>query len=231
MTNVWLRCDLLRPRGALLPAAPRWMTASEQARWVGFRNQARRDQFEAGRFGLRQLLAASQGGEPMEWQLEAPREGPPRVSGSPVPFSGRISIAHSGPWVLTAVAAGPVGIDIEQRRGRERDWDGWQRLALTPREAAVIASQPDREAALLMHWTAKEALGKAEGTGVTIGDLKHIECLPVEDGAAANTWVGVHDDFVMAVHVPGALPQLQWAGSDSPPPMVWSRWVSERRPR
>lgn len=238
--KVWLRVvHLDRATVELEPSPPEWLSAAESLRLSTIRTAVRRAQFESGRNGVRQLLAAAFGGTPFDWQLDAPREGPPQVVSGPTPFAGSVSIAHSGPWVLTAVSEAAVGVDIEQRSGRPRDWAGWQRLALTSREAALAGAQADRELALLMHWTAKEALGKAEGTGVTIPDLKRIECLPAMPGGAANTWIGLHADFVIAVHlrgkagpeVPPAEPPVQWATDVEAPSIAWAPWLSVRLPR
>lgn len=79
-----------------------------------------------------------------------------------------VSLAHSGERVAVAIADGPVGIDIEAMTGGDvlalaRDW-------LTPEEAAAVAgANPNAmEPLFLRYWTAKEAVLKAAGTGLTV---------------------------------------------------------------
>ena len=79
-----------------------------------------------------------------------------------------VSLAHSGKRVAVAIADRPVGIDIEEMTGSDvlalaRDW-------LTPAEAAAVAgaSPAAMEPLFLRYWTAKEAVLKAAGTGLSV---------------------------------------------------------------
>lgn len=90
-----------------------------------------------------------------------------------------VSLSY-GPGVLAVVAsvAGPVGIDVEgpTRPEVDRLADRW----FDPDEAAWLRNQPtaDRPTAFLLLWTAKEALGKALGTGLRGEGLRRRVPLP-----------------------------------------------------
>jgi 4'-phosphopantetheinyl transferase len=88
-----------------------------------------------------------------------------------------VSISHS--QRLVAVAAGlpgPVGIDLEDRHPRAvtalaRRW-------FTPSELTWMSLQPEELEAFLHLWTAKEAVGKALGTGLRNTGLSRQMPLP-----------------------------------------------------
>ncbi len=84
-----------------------------------------------------------------------------------------VSVSHAeGLVVVAARAGGPVGVDVERRRplpaaplaGRWYD----------PGEAAWLATRAEagRDLDFLRLWTAKEAVGKAFGTGLRDGGLR-----------------------------------------------------------
>lgn len=80
----------------------------------------------------------------------------------------RFNLAHSGAMAVVAVADGrEVGVDIERVRP-DIDIASVARLCFTEREMAALAqvSQADYVAAFFSCWTRKEALVKAQGTGL-----------------------------------------------------------------
>lgn len=95
--------------------------------------------------------------------------------------SGRVWASVSHGRGLVAVAAsvdGPVGVDVETRRpfgtaGLARRW-------FDPAELAWLADRPDPLAGFLQLWTAKEAVGKALGTGLRNSGLQRR--MPFSDG-------------------------------------------------
>jgi 4'-phosphopantetheinyl transferase len=81
-----------------------------------------------------------------------------------------VSISHS--QRLVAVAAGlpgPVGIDLEDRH--PRTVTALAQRWFTPAELAWMSVQPEELEAFLHLWTAKEAVGKALGTGLRSAGL------------------------------------------------------------
>lgn len=69
-----------------------------------------------------------------------------------------VSLARSGPHVVTAVAEHPVGVDVESIGDVARGWD--PALVLAPGERADSALDQARA------WARKEAVLKARGTGL-----------------------------------------------------------------
>ncbi|MEU8261846.1 4'-phosphopantetheinyl transferase superfamily protein [Micromonospora sp. NPDC048999] len=133
-----------------------------------------------------------------------------------------VSVSHGeGLVVVAARADGPVGVDVERRRplpavplaGRWYD----------PEEAAWLATQAEagRDLDFLRLWTAKEAVGKALGTGLRDGGLRRR--MPAPGGPAEllrpvpgcpGVRVGhpeAGDGLVLAVAVVGAAGEVDVA--------------------
>lgn len=96
-----------------------------------------------------------------------PGHGRPVVPGAPLSFS----VTHSGGTGLLALAPGAgraVGVDIEEVRPRRR-LDALAARVLAPEEYTRFraASAEHRLRVFLRDWTAKEAVLKALGTGIT----------------------------------------------------------------
>jgi 4'-phosphopantetheinyl transferase len=122
------------------------------------------------RAALREILAAELGLAPAQVRLALGPRGRPEVDSAQHPESLDFNLSHSGELALVATArSGRVGIDVERlRRGRDP-----LRIAnryFSPPEAAAIAALPEGERAseFLRYWTAKEALAKGLGGGLTI---------------------------------------------------------------
>jgi phosphopantetheine--protein transferase-like protein len=107
--------------------------------------------------------------------------GKPTLAGRELEFN----LTHSGTWAMIAVSREvPVGIDLERPR-RFASAARFERLAqriCSPEEQAAVAAAPNPEAFLLRLWVRKEAVVKAEGTGVGAG-----ERLPELDVLAGRT--------------------------------------------
>jgi phosphopantetheinyl transferase len=138
---------------------------SEHRRATGMRLDARRRSFVLGRTLLRAAVARVAGVGPDEVVVEIEPGGRPVLAGPLKPLS--VSIAHSGRYVVVAVANRPVGVDVEQLR----------QLASFPRVVARVCSTQEMhritrvtggrgERAFFAVWARKEAYGKALGRGV-----------------------------------------------------------------
>ena len=120
-------------------------------------------------------------------QVLVSRDGSGQPTVQAVAGQAWVSLSY-GPAVLAVAASlvGPVGIDIEgagrpeAARLAERWFDAG--------EAAWLQSLPDTEqpTAFLLLWTAKEALGKALGTGLRNEGLKRRVPLPPLPTAASG---------------------------------------------
>lgn len=98
---------------------------------------------------LNEKLAQSLGYAP---QISATAAGKPYIEGNPVYFS----LSHSGTRGMFALSDGPVGVDLEILKKRERT-GVLNRFG--ERERAEIACERD----FLKHWTAREAYVKLFG--------------------------------------------------------------------
>ncbi|HIF41714.1 MAG TPA: 4'-phosphopantetheinyl transferase superfamily protein [Planctomycetes bacterium] len=143
--------------------------------------------------------------------------------GVPQPWNGwHWSISHDGTWVLGALARAPLGVDLER---------------VTLRRAALRAAVLDEhERALLGEvnalgftrlWTAKEAVLKAAGVGLTRLSHCRLSAPPPTDlpqaGEPTGPPLGMHldgqptpvlqfrwHDHVLAIHVRGGEERLTW---------------------
>jgi 4'-phosphopantetheinyl transferase len=125
-----------------------------------------RRRYVAGRTALRVVLGDALGVPPREVALETGRLGKPRLAGEPPLW---FNLAHcEGVGVIALTDSGPVGVDAESA-ARVREPRELSARFFDPAEAAVIARLPDAQAAraFVRCWTAKEAVLKAIGVGLT----------------------------------------------------------------
>ena len=174
-----LALHLLTPAGGgVLPEA---LSAEEAARLRGFSHPDRRRSFVLGRLAARELLAERLGLAPRDVPLVVAPSGALRVEGHPL----HVSLSHAGRGAevhaVAAVAARPVGVDLE--RAVERHPQLLARL-LGPEEAAVpglLPVAPVDTAALV--WTLKEAVLKGCEGGFRLGG-RSVVLIPQGEGAA-----------------------------------------------
>lgn len=123
----------------------------------------------AGRQPLLDLLAAYLGTDACELELRAGTHGRPALT---PPRELDFNWSHSGPRAVVALARGPLrlGVDVECPRTRRRTLDLARRF-FAATEYARLRTLPEsqREAAFLRLWTAKEAVLKAHGQGLSYG--------------------------------------------------------------
>ena len=149
---------------------------TERQRWAGYRRGADRERFLAGCALAKMAIADYSGQRPGDVSFDRTCRNCGRPHGKPAIRGGRLelSVAHSGDLVAVAVAAAPVGVDVEQLEGRtrplggDRDPDALARLTLADTERAALAAvpPPGRARAFLVAWTRKEAVTKATGDGL-----------------------------------------------------------------
>ena len=77
----------------------------------------------------------------------------------------RFSLSHSGPFCLCALAAGPVGADVEAVRPRG---EVLLRRGLTEAERAWCLEEADPWPRFCLLWTRRESLGKYTGRGLAL---------------------------------------------------------------
>ena len=131
------------------------------------------------------------------WQKTT--EGKPFIENCPVAFS----ITHADGIVGVAVSKShTVGLDIEKIRPMR---DGFAVRYFNKREQAEIHAASDPDEALIRLWTAKEAVGKYNGTGLgtdiaAIDTRNAVSALFEKNGAR----------FALSLAPKGELPPLEW---------------------
>ncbi|GAB3412731.1 hypothetical protein GCM10027569_31040 [Flindersiella endophytica] len=161
--------DSVRRADAAVPAGSTMLDAEELRRATLFHREADRVAYVAAHVALRVLLGAYLGLAPHCVQLVREAcplcgraHGRPAVAGNEVYFS----LSHSKGLALVAVAAQPVGTDVEKMPSVATAEH--IAAALHPREAAEIRVLPENEqpAACARVWVRKEAYLKGLGTGL-----------------------------------------------------------------
>ncbi|HET8538475.1 MAG TPA: 4'-phosphopantetheinyl transferase superfamily protein [Anaeromyxobacter sp.] len=178
--QVW-RVDVPSDPAALARLAGA-LPAHERAWAERLRPGGPRGGFVTARSALRRLLAARLGCAPRDVPLETGPRGKPeleRAAGARL----RFSVSHSGGVALLAIAAQPVGVDVEAAR-RVHDPLALAARFFSPAERAAVQRAPaaERERRFLELWTAKEAALKVSGVGLP--GLADVEVTAGPDGAA-----------------------------------------------
>jgi 4'-phosphopantetheinyl transferase len=138
--------------------------------------------------------------------------GKAHIRGDPLHFN----VSHSGGALALAVSRSqPLGIDLEHHRRPRRVTELAHRF-FAPHEAQVLERlpEPERQIAFLGLWTRKEALVKAEGTGISGG--LHRAVFDVEEqgeigGPRDRSW-----QVLPFVPAPGFHGALAWRGPPRP---------------
>lgn len=151
----WETCEIYLGRIETIEEAA-WrevLDNAEQKRYDQYRFGRDKQRFAARRFLVKYLAARKLGVLPVEVKFQLGRYGKPEVRGLEMSWSG------SGEMMAVIFGSSPVGIDIE-RIDENRQWEElWDK----------VAGNADTKADgknFLRYWTAREALGKALGTGL-----------------------------------------------------------------
>lgn len=164
--------------------------AAERARAEAIAAPLRRSQFLAGRWLAAELLAQQCGGAPADWRITCVSGEAPRVSGGPGVERPFLSIAHRADAVACAVAAVPIGVDVESDASLRGAADERAEFVLSADEQAAFSRlEPALRASfLLARWTLKEAWAKQTGRGLALGDMRHAAAHAVKKGGNARLW-------------------------------------------
>jgi phosphopantetheinyl transferase len=133
-----------------------WLPSEERARLPV--HPANRLRSLVGRALVRGILAERLGKSPESFTLSHGRQGKPYLSEQPWHFN----LAHSGDYVLFAVAQQPLGVDLEQVVPARFRPTLLERIA-TSQELAWVGRDVQRFFRL---WCAKEACLKRLGVGI-----------------------------------------------------------------
>lgn len=183
------------------------LSAEELERSRKFRFERDRAHFVASRWLLRHILGNHLGITPASVQfIESPGDKP-RVTQAPDGPTVNFSLARSSGTTLIGVTRGrEIGIDLEHVRNR-LDIESMVPIVFSKRELEFWATtrQEHRRELFFTAWTRKEALGKAEGCGISEGpdaiDVP-LECL------RPNQWICIDglqpsSRWMMSSLVPG----------------------------
>lgn len=155
----------LEPAAPRLPVLAAMLAGDEQERAGRFKAPRDRDRFIVGRGFLRALLARYLGVAPEAVPLRAGPQGKPEVEQGALAFN----LAHAGHVASCVIGHGSsaVGIDVEAVAPM-RDADGAAAVMMSPVEKSRLYALPpsDRLRRLYQTWTCKEAVLKADGTGL-----------------------------------------------------------------
>lgn len=201
------------------------LSLEERIRAQAIVSPARREQFLAGRWLVKRMLAEAQGGSPEDWRISADGHGKPGVVGHDL----QLSIAHSGPFVACCIADQAVGIDVERL----------DRVRPITDMAALVCSADEQSALHALHgdavgerffqlWTCKEARLKQWGLPFDVVALRGIHMVPVESAEAqVGTWCFFGQQKVMLSLAIEGLSQLrtQWPSHWVASPMQGCRYI------
>lgn len=158
-----------------------------------------------GRGLLRVLLGRALGIPPAKIELASNPWGKPYLPGHALQFN----VTHSGLIFIFALSAvDPVGVDVEQIRPLPRLNRLLQRYGTPDEQTQGQNLSPlEQQRYFLELWVAKEAYGKARGTGLTgmLGDFAKLHTLGQTEIAPPGGWpahlrrFNVGKDYVGAV--------------------------------
>ncbi len=153
------RCPVNSP---LAVPPTHWLTPTEWHRANRFHQPADRQRFVLGRALFRQVAGQISGQSPEQIAINiGPRGKPEWVNDN----GWHVNLAHSGNWVLLALAKIPVGLDVEQIQPN-LDVQVLLDSTFTEEENSFINSHEQPQQAFYSLWTRKEALLKATGLGI-----------------------------------------------------------------
>lgn len=135
----------------------------EKERAVRFHFEADRERWVRSR-ALLKLVLADKWGQTNARELEfalGEFGKPALVSGGP-----HFNLSHSGDFAAVAISSVPVGVDVEC--GKTLPLEELAAFAFRPEEGAAILAHAEPQRHFLELWTAKEAVMKCTGQGMSL---------------------------------------------------------------
>ncbi|MCY3919752.1 MAG: 4'-phosphopantetheinyl transferase superfamily protein [Chloroflexi bacterium] len=160
----------LRPHAVREDAALVWLDEGEVARWSRYQFDAPRRQFSLCRAALRALLCERLGCRNDDLAFQHSKHGKPSAVLRDQPAPIGFNVSHSGDHGLIAYApAGRIGVDVQERVDHRR-LELLMKGMLSDEERAELARTGGAARLRLFFdlWTIKEALIKADGTGLAL---------------------------------------------------------------
>jgi len=141
----------------------RLLSDHESAQAAKFQSEEARATFISGRAGLRRIASGYSMVPAAELVMAVAPNGKPHFANASIQFN----LSHSGSTVVAAFSRSAIGIDIESR-GRCKDFTAIADRYFHPDEAAEVSRSKDEDCFLRL-WTAKEAMLKLSGEGLSGG--------------------------------------------------------------
>jgi 4'-phosphopantetheinyl transferase len=183
--HVWLG-DLREVGDAIAPIGG--LSDDEWRRAARFRHDVHRTRFVVRRAVVRHVLACYVGRDASELIIQPDGFGKPHLRPEVLHFN----TSHSGDLVAIAVAAAPVGVDVEQI-DEHFDVDLVVDQLSAAERAVVLAHDGRRRSQIFARcWTAKEACLKARGVGLS-GDLRSFDVSSALEAGSCVLVDGVDD--------------------------------------
>ncbi|TNJ34658.1 4'-phosphopantetheinyl transferase family protein [Arenimonas terrae] len=195
---------------ALPDAVEGWLSPAEQTRLLGIQASLRRRQYLAGHWLARVLSARAFGGEPAQWRWDD--EAGPRPQLLRGGVRAWATLSHSGEHLAAAVAAQPIGLDLELPR-RPRDVMALARYLFAPDEIArllEVEAGAERERLFYVFWALKEARGKRGGEGLQATQARRVSSRRSDAALAeARVWPLGDTGALALAGWPGLVPQAR----------------------
>jgi 4'-phosphopantetheinyl transferase len=144
------------------------LSAVEQQRAARFRVVQHRARWVRSHTGMRQILAAYLGLSAAEVRFRRNAHGKPALDEAHAAAGAlAFNLSHSEAWCGLAIASSTeIGLDIQVAHAIDPRL--WRRVLTSSEHLEMNALPPsEQDAAFFRCWTRKEALGKAEGRGVS----------------------------------------------------------------
>ncbi|MDE2639727.1 MAG: 4'-phosphopantetheinyl transferase superfamily protein [Chloroflexota bacterium] len=160
----------LRPHSVREDAALVWLDEGEVARWSRYQFDGPRRQFALCRAALRALLCEQLACRNDDLAFRHTKYGKPSAMLRDEPAPIGFNLSHSGDHGLIAYAPeGRVGVDVQERVGHRRlDLLIKGMFSAEEREEVGRTRGAERIRLFFDLWTIKEALIKADGTGLAL---------------------------------------------------------------
>lgn len=163
------------------------LSSDERRRAKAFRIEGLGPRFVAAHGSLRIILARYLEERPDKLEFKLEHRGKPCLAGDHSAGNLKFNLSHSAELALLAIANDcEVGVDLEE----VRDVKEMEQLAerfFHPTEVGDIMLAANRNEAFFRHWTAKEAVLKAFGSGIT----ERLDHFQVPPSGTASGWVDV----------------------------------------
>ena len=186
------------------------LTEAEQLRTRRYHAAADYYRFIVGRAALRLLLGAYLGQPPAELRFVPGPNDKPLLATAP---HLHYNVAHSGNWVLIAIAPVEIGVDVE-KIDLDFPFQGILATSFSPPEQGFIRQHPAPATAFYQLWTRKEAFVKATAQGIE-ADFSEVSAL---DGR--HQWAATHPSPLAEWTVSSFAPAAEYAAALAYPAAV-----------